>query len=429
VVYCVQAAAWDQLGEFASWVVTGSNDPRLLDGLIPHLRTAAESAPAGEPRWSCLCFLADALRKGGRPDVSLEFYEQAAALARAVAEAGGEGARQAWADLAWITGNCANALGDAGHLDAARQRQLESAEAKKQAGRPAINILGSELEALRIDIMQGRVNEALPQVESRLAQVAAWWQQHRAGTAVPDAPDVEFLARAYIGALDIARQADFARQDWESALRRLDAVLEVKRALQRPAEDIAADRTNRANVLGRLRRFGEARAELEACLQLFQNNPADRSLVLSSLADLFDEQGDVEQAIIQQRRALALCEQLPDPVDRAGSHHNLATYLGRQGTPPALAESPRHQLAALIYRLVAGLGQHLQTTLHNYAIRFRRARAAGTEPFVPRVADLLAEPAFHPLEQWLLQRQVPLDDLQATVDQFLDQARQAALKD
>ena len=89
--------------------------------------------------------------------------------------------------------------------------------------------------------MQGQAAEALPQVEARLAQVEAWWQQHRSGQTVPEAPDAEFLARALISALDIATDAPLrARQDWEPALRRIDAILEVKRALQRPAEDIAA---------------------------------------------------------------------------------------------------------------------------------------------------------------------------------------------
>ena len=45
---------------------------------------------------------------------------------------------------------------------------------------------------------------------------------------------------------------------------------------------------------------------------------------------------------------------------------------------------------------------------------------------MPRAADLLADLAFAPLEQWLRQRQVDVADLQAAVDQFLDQARQAA---
>ena len=44
---------------------------------------------------------------------------------------------------------------------------------------------------------------------------------------------------------------------------------------------------------------------------------------------------------------------------------------------------------------------------------------------MPREAQLLADPAFHPLERWLLPRQVGVDDLQAFVVQFLARARQA----
>lgn len=426
LVYCVQAGDWDRLRGFASGLVTGMSDPRLLEALFPHLQAAAESAPEGKSRWSCLCYLADALRQGGRPDASLPFYEQAAAQARTVAEAGGDGSRQAWADIAWITGNWANALGDVGDLDAARQRQLNSAEAKKELSFPLVNIIASELEALRIDIMQGKVATALPEVEARLKQVEAWWQQHRSGQAVPEAPNAEILARALISALDIAMNAHVAQKDWPSALRRVDATLEVKLALERPAEDIGATRMNRANMLGRLHSSGEAKAELEACLTLFQNNPAASSKVLSSLAILFNEQGDMAQALIQQRRALAMCEQLSDPADRALSHNNLAIYLNRSGTPSALAESPRHRLAALLYQFVAGLRQDLQTLLRNYAIDFRRAHATGTVLAIPCLTALLADPAFAPLELWLRQRQVDVAQLQAAVDHYLDQVRQAA---
>ena len=185
---------------------------------------------------------------------------------------------------------------------------------------------------------------------------------------------------------------------------------------------------NRANVLGQSGPLRRGKAELEDCLQVFQNDPASSARVLGSLADLFDEQGDVAQAITQQRRALALCEQLPDPGDRAISHNNLANYLERSGTPSALAESPRHQLAALIYWLVAGLGQDLQTSLRNYAIRFPPRPRRRHELTVPRVAELLADPAFRPLDDWLRQRQVDVAEVQAAVDQVLDQARQAALE-
>ena len=56
-----------------------------------------------------------------------------------------------------------------GDLDASHQRHLDSAEAEKKAGSPAVNVIVSELEALRIDIMRGQVAQALPQVEARLA--------------------------------------------------------------------------------------------------------------------------------------------------------------------------------------------------------------------------------------------------------------------
>ena len=65
LVYCVQADAWDRLGGFAGSLVTSTSDPRLLAGLLPHLEVAAESALEGEPRWSCLCYLADAMRECG----------------------------------------------------------------------------------------------------------------------------------------------------------------------------------------------------------------------------------------------------------------------------------------------------------------------------------------------------------------------------
>jgi tetratricopeptide (TPR) repeat protein len=348
LVYCVQAGAWDRLGGFASSLVTSTSDPRLMTGLLPHLEAAVESAPEGRPRWSCLCNLADALDNAGRQDASLPFFEQAASQARTAAEAGGEDASQAWSDLAVVTGNWASALRRNGDLDTARERHLESAEAEKQAGTPAINVVASEVEALRFDIIQGRAAEALPQVEERLARLEDWWQRHRSGQAVPEAPVFEYLARTVIVALDIANNADRALNNWESALGRTDAVLEVKRGLHRPAEDIARSRMNRAVELGRLGRFGEAKAELEECLQLSQNDPARRARVLIALAILFYEQGDVLQAIAQERRALALCEQLPDPSDRAISHHNLANSLERSGNPSALAESSRHRLADLV---------------------------------------------------------------------------------
>src|SRR5207244_2959631 len=128
---------------------------------------------------------------------------------------------QAWEDVEVTNTTWAHALQINGDLDAARQLYLDSIEASKKVGGPAVNVIISELEAWRIDIMQGQAGGALPEVETRLAQVEAWWQQHCCGRSVPEAPNSEELARALIGALDIAMAAHVAMQDWEPALRRL----------------------------------------------------------------------------------------------------------------------------------------------------------------------------------------------------------------
>jgi tetratricopeptide (TPR) repeat protein len=428
LVYCVQAEAWDRLVGFASGVVTSAKDPRLLEGLIPHLQSAAEAVPEGRARWLCVSHLADALHLVGRPEASLPFFELASSQVRAAAEAGGFGATQVWADLVGILSNSALAFRGVGNLEKARLLHLESADAAKRGGRPAVDIIGGELEALRLEIMQGRVLAALPEVQARLERVAGWWERQLSGQNVLEAPDSDLLARAYVCALDVANEMYRALEAWESALSCSDAMLKIKRHLRRSPDDVAITRLNRAVELRVLKSFREARAELEDCLQIFQRDPRQTATVISSLAGLFDSQGDALQSINQERRALALREGLPDPASRAASHMNLAGYLERYGTATSLTESPRQQLAGFTYCLVAGLRRELQSVLHSYAIDFRRARASGTEPVIPRLAQLLADPAFHPLDLWLRQRQVDLDELQTAIDQILDQVRQASLE-
>jgi tetratricopeptide (TPR) repeat protein len=428
LVYCVQAEAWDSLRGFASSVVTGATDPRSLEELIPHLQAAAEAAPEGRTRLTCLYNLATALNLSGHADASLPFFERIASIASTAAEVGGDGAVLAWTDLAVVSGGWAVACLGTGDLDRARLLHLQAATASKKADRPAIYIVGSELEALRIEILQGRATKAWPQIQARLAQIEGWWRRQRGGEKVPEAPHVEYLARAYIGALSIANDQHRALNDWNSALRCTDTLLDVKRELQRSPEDIAGSRMNRAVELIELQRFAEARSELDGCLQIFQSDPFRTAKTLASLAALFDSQGDAAQAINQQRRALALFERLPNPVDRAGSHINLASFFASNGAAPSLVESSRHQLAALAYCLVAKLGGKLEALFHNYAVDFQLARDVGTEPEITRLADLLADPAFHPLDLWLRQRQANLDELQAAIDQFLDHIRKASLE-
>ncbi len=426
LVYCVQAEQWDRLTSFANGVVTSAQNPVLIQNLISHFQAAAEVAPEGRPRWTCLANLADALRLAGHPDNSLPFYEQASEQARTASKSGDPDARVDREAFASITSNWAVALAMSGNLAASQQRQMESAKAFQLAGKPAIHTIARELEELRIKILQGQVDEVLPQVDYRLAQVESWWKLHRAGRTVPEAPDKELLARILIATLDVARQAHFAQNNPEAALQRIDSILEVKQSLGRSQEDIANDQMNRANMLVSLGRFTEAKAEMEQCLETFQGDTTRKAATISSLANVFAMQGDSMQAISLHRRALAVREQLPDPRSRANSHGNLASCLAQSNKQNLRTEAGSHWLATLVYQLVTNLRQDLQTTQRNFSTIYRRAD--GTGPIVPRLSELLADPLFQPLEEWLLERRTDLEEVQARADQFLESARAESLK-
>ncbi|MBI3229981.1 MAG: hypothetical protein HYZ45_07355, partial [Burkholderiales bacterium] len=57
----------------------------------------------------------------------------------------------------------------------------------------------------------------------------------------------------------------------------------------------------------------------------------------------------------------------------------------------------------------------------------RRAHASQTELPIPRLADLLLDPAFAPLSSWLRKRGTDLAALQSTIDEVLAQVKQQAL--
>lgn len=429
LVYCVQAESWEHMGSFVGQLVTTLQEPRQLDELIPHLREAADTAPEGPPRWRCLCYLADALDQARYHNDSFPFYEQAATQARSVAKTGGDDSQQAWAILGTISQNWAVALENISEYKAAYERFLEAIEAYKSAKSPDIQVISCELEIIRIGIKQGKAKLALSDVKPRLTQIESWWQQYRSGQLPRSVRiDSSLLARALIQALEISADAHFSLEEWGSALQRLDSLIEVHQHLGLQGDHVAYSRLSRANTLTRLCRYPEAQAELEDCLKIFQGNPVGQAKVRNALAALFDELNDVAQAITQARRALALFEAFDTPSDRAVSHGNLAHYLQRNNTSDDCIEGRRHQLAALIYIHVSGLFQQLDTSVYNYGKSFLDARTTGIEYDIPRINELLADPAFAPLKNWLLQREVDLNNLQAFVDQFLGQIKREALK-
>jgi tetratricopeptide (TPR) repeat protein len=290
---------------------------------------------------------------------------------------------------------------------------------------PAADVLGSELEALRIDVMLGRAQEALPEIEERLAQVRRWWQQRRAGESVPQAPDTEFLGRLLVGGLNIAGQASLSLERWGACLELVGETEQAERELGEGQLELAITRFNRYGPLIRLGRLDEAQRVVEECLAVFRgmDDLTHQSGALSAMADIWAERGDTGQAIALARQALAIRNRLPDPCDRAISHGNLSTYLHKAAQT---AECARHDLATGVYFLVSDYEEHLLKWSRNLGVKTRLAADAGGRYDLPPLSDLLARPEFNALSEFLKQSQVDPQQLQAKIDELVAQARREA---
>ncbi len=114
--------------------------------------------------------LADALKNFGQPQLALPLFK----LSASEAEVAGD-----WADVAWICHNWAYSLRILGQLPEARETFQRSAEIGRKIGNAEVNIIGNELEVLRIDIILGEVETALPIIEQHVAKIRDWWQVNR----------------------------------------------------------------------------------------------------------------------------------------------------------------------------------------------------------------------------------------------------------
>jgi tetratricopeptide (TPR) repeat protein len=412
-MYYVRSKAFDKMGNLTAKLVTGTNDPALLRGVIAELKTVADLVPPGRDRWMLRTNLADALNRSGCPDQSLIFYEQAYAEAEAA---------EHWSDAGVICGNWAIALRYFSDLEGAKATLLRSADAERKAGSPKINVISSELEAFRIDVFQGNAAAVLPDIEARLNEIREWRKKHQAGEAPADAPERVVLGRALVSGLDIAKDANLQLENWEACLSLLKESAQAKQDMGESRHEIYRTRFNQYFPLMKLGRLDEAQqvAEDNLASEREANDLYGQSKALSALANIWDERGDMEQAIAIERQALSICNRLADPADRAASHGNLSSYLAKAGK---LDEMVRHECADIIYRFVCKRYDILSISLNNLRIRMRRAAQAGTRYDLPPVSALVARPEFEALKRFLDQRNVDLQQLQGEIDGLVEKAR------
>jgi tetratricopeptide (TPR) repeat protein len=413
LVYVVRAGAFERLGSFASSLVGGTRNPVLLRGVIAELEAAAEQVPAGEDRWCVRMYLADAFLNSGRSDEALSLYEQAVAEAEAAGH---------WDDVGAICGNWGVALVCVARLEEAKGVYYRSIKAKEKAGSAKVNIVGSELEMLRIDVMQGKAKEEEAEIEKRLNEVRGWWMRYKAGQDVPEAPDAEYLGRVLVGGLDIAGEANQTLGRWEECLHLVMEQEEVKRELGESEHGLAVTRFNRHGPLIRLGRVDEAQRVLEGCLAVFREvgDLTNQARALSGLANVWAERGDIEKAVDLGRQVLAVHNRLPGLEDRAISHRNLSNYLDRMGHSE---EYTRHMLADIVYCVVCGHHKGLGTSLRNLGVLMRRAAKGGGRYELPRLGEVLADAEFEALREFLEQGQVDAGELQAEIDRLVEEVR------
>jgi tetratricopeptide (TPR) repeat protein len=415
ISYLVRAKAFEDLGSFASGVVTGTRDPRLLRGVVAELVGVVEEVPAGKTRWSVRTYVADALRNASQSDIALAFYEAAAKEAEA---------SEHWPDVGRICQNWAEALRDVGQLDAAKATLLQSAEALNKAGSPRVNVLGTELRMFHIDVMQGNAASVLPEVESRLAEVRSWWRRYRDGEDAARAPDPEILRRVLVYVLDIAWMACQALGRWEDVLELLEEKEEAQRTMGRGEQELARTRFNRYGSLLQLERLDEAQRTLEGCLAVYRkfDDTTGETNTLSALADLWIRRGDLVQALGLERQALAGRNRLPDLAGRSMSHANLSSFLRESGEPE---ESANHLLAAIVYGMVMNHRVGLARYRRDFGNRIRRDDENGGRYELPRLADILGRPEFSALKDVVDRVDEDVDALQTVVDELVEGVRGA----
>jgi tetratricopeptide (TPR) repeat protein len=223
-----------------------------------------------------------------------------------------------------------------------------------------------------------------------------------------------------VGGLDVAHQANLALEHWQACIELLGEMEQVERALGLSDHEIARARFNQYKPLIKLGQLDQAKVLLAGCLDVFREvgDIPNEAMTLSALADVWNELGDGGQALAFQRQALAALERSPDPEGRSISHGNLDLYLGTTGTTDDARE---HALAALVYFLITGL--NLRVRLMSLAIDIRNAARRGEHYDLPRLTDLLENPAFSALRSFIAERGVPVEALQAKVEQLVEQTR------
>lgn len=422
LVYFVEADNCIEVIPFAQHMVNHALDANLLARILPYLQIAEISAIGHRQKLRFNLLIADALSETIRFEESLPYFQEAANMARQILKT--RTGFTIWGDLSVVYDNWANILRKLHRLDEALGLLLDSQAAKKKALKfggaiTGWNLIASELEICRIEILQGKASEVVPFYDKMLGQIATEWQKQRKRRWVNVPGVMETSSNVYVDALDVAVLLNIKRGEWQTALMHAETLIATQRELGRTRQEITCNRLNRAIILLEMNKFAEAQQELEYCLQSFESGSAEHICVLNEFSLLFDRVGDIDQSITMVRKALAMAQHLPGPIARAISHGNLSNRLRHRNNDTDVAEADLHQLAALVYFFGFNAHVYLKEALNRYEKDLQIDASSGRIPTAPDTEALLVNPEFLPLAIWVKKSNVSISRLRDKLIQLI----------
>lgn len=433
VRYLIRAEA-EETSRVAARMLGAAAAPTLRARLLRELIAAPEEAPPGARRRAARAAIADGLVEAagraqesagadagsaaeGAPagaamlDRALSLYEHA--LDEAEEAEDEPSAREA----AVIGERLAEGLERAGRQAAARDAFRRAAANARRAGRTRAEVIALELEAARLGVRQGTDIEAtLATVARHIDELHTLTREALTEEGAGAARDAMRVREALLSALDLGAQIELAVERWPEAEARLEQAEAILRETGADERTIAVNRCKRYLPLARLGRFDEAARVLESSLAVFVEvgDGAAEVGTRSRLADLWDERGEPRRAVEAAREALRASEQRAGAALRADAHESLANYLEKAGDE---AEARDHQLASLVYRLVARLD--VSRALRALNLDAIRAAARGERHGLPRLEVLLAQRAFAALHDFLTESGVPVSSLEEGISELV----------
>lgn len=370
--YLLRQRRWGEASMLLDRVLLRDRSPGTAAAVLPWLRRIAEETQGTERELIDAGVLANALWKAGR-------WREAEAMERArIQECVKQGQ---FRPASTATGRLVNILMATGRAEEALERVEEKKGYTRDAGLGPWTQLSDEGWRLQLLNALGRYDEVPAAVQELRQEMAALPEESEQEEAA-----VPWNVRE--GILDAGRSAAMRLERWEDALALSTEIVVSTEARGAPPLEVARARFNDYGPLLSLRRYGEARALLDACRQAFEREKYLLGLgsVFSALADLEDELGHYKQAEAFEETALRYTYLCGDPEDCAISHNNLSTYQKRSGGERKTALA--HRLAAGVIGLQSASGR-LTVRLRNLAIDF--AEFAPEPPPFPASFDEMCD--------------------------------------